>query len=78
MQSVSVLLDISKVVNFWLGNADVSRTQGVYPRFLYIFRSSLGKVYLCQVSLLEIMHARCKISGRMAFPPPCPLNCEQP
>ena len=30
MQPVSVLLDILKVVNFWLENADVSRTQGVY------------------------------------------------
>ena len=44
MQSVSVFLDITKFADFWLKNADVSRTQRVYHMIYIFFGSSLGKV----------------------------------
>ena len=44
MQSISVFLDITKVADFRLKNADVSRTQGVC-HVIYIFSGSyLGNV----------------------------------
>ena len=46
MQSVSVFLDIAKIADFQLKNADVSRTHRMC-HVIHIFRSSLGKVYNC-------------------------------
>ena len=46
VESVSVFFDRTKVADFrWQNSRDVSHD-------LYIFLSSLGKVYLCQVSSL--------------------------
>ena len=50
MQSISVFFDVTKVADFSLKNADISRTQGVCHMIYIIFGSSLGKVQLCQVS----------------------------
>ena len=44
MQSLSVFLNIRKVVSFQLKNADVSRTQGVCHVIYTFFRSSLDKL----------------------------------
>ena len=44
MQSISVFLDITEVVDFSWKNADVSRTQGVCHMIHIFFGSSLGKV----------------------------------
>ena len=43
MQSLSVFLDITKLVDFWWKNVDVSRQQGAC-HMIYIFGSLLGKV----------------------------------
>ena len=52
MQSISIFLDITKSADFRWQNADVSRTQGVCHMVYIFFGSSLGKVWLCQVSSL--------------------------
>ena len=44
MQSISVLLDVTKI-------ADVSRAQRVCHVIDIFFGSSLGKIYLCQMLL---------------------------
>ena len=44
MQSIPVFPNITKIANFWLKNADVSRTQGVCHVIYVFFESSLGKV----------------------------------
>ena len=44
MQSLSVILDITKIVDFWWKNADVNSTQGVCHVIYMLFGSSLGKV----------------------------------
>ena len=44
MQSISAFLDITKLADFWLKNADVSRRQGVSHVTDMFFESSLGKV----------------------------------
>ena len=58
MQFISLFLDITKVADFWWNNADVSRTQGVCHMIYIFLGSSLGKVQLCQVSLLQDMYDR--------------------
>ena len=50
MWSISVFLDITKIADFRLKNADVNRTQGVWHVIYIFFGSSLVKVQLCQVS----------------------------
>ena len=50
MQSMLVIPDILKFVDFRLKKADVSRTQVVCHVIYVFFGSSLGKVQLCQVS----------------------------
>ena len=47
MQSLSVFLNITKIADFWVKNADVTRTQGVCHVIYTFFRSSLGKLYKC-------------------------------
>ena len=44
MQSISVFLDIAKLADFRLKNADVNRAQGVCHMIHSFFGSSLGKV----------------------------------
>ena len=44
MQSVSVFLDIAKSTNFWLKNADVSRSHGTCHLIHVFFGYSLDKV----------------------------------
>ena len=44
MQSLSVFLNITKIADFWVKNADVARTQGVCHVIYTFFRSSLGKL----------------------------------
>ena len=44
MQSISLLLDITKVSDFWCKNADVSTTQEVHHVIYIFFGSFLGKV----------------------------------
>ena len=44
IQSISVFLDIAKLADFRLKNADVSRNQGVCHVIRIFFGSSLGKV----------------------------------
>ena len=44
MESISVFLDIAKFADFWLKNADVSRSQGVRHVIHIVFGTSLGKV----------------------------------
>ena len=44
MESISVLLDIAKFADFWLKNADVSRSQEVCHVTHIVFGTSLGKV----------------------------------
>ena len=44
MQSISVSLDKTKVADFRLKNADISRTQVVFHVIYIFFGSSLGKV----------------------------------
>ena len=51
MQSTLVFPDLTKIANFWWINADVGRTQGVCHVTHIFLGSSLGNVYLCQVSL---------------------------
>ena len=52
MQSIFVFLDTTKVAEFRWKEANVSRTQRVFHVIYTFFESSLGKVYLCQVSSL--------------------------
>ena len=52
MESISVFLDIAKFSESQWKIGDVSRTQGVCHMIHISFGSSLGKVKLCQVSLL--------------------------
>ena len=59
MQSISVFLDIAKFADFQRKNDDVSRTHGLCQVIHRLFGSSLGKVYLCQVSSLQDMCERC-------------------
>ena len=42
MEYISVFLDIAKFADFWLGNADVSRTKGVCHVTDIVFGSSLS------------------------------------
>ena len=49
-KSLSVFLIRAKFTDFRWKNAYVSRTQGVYYIIYTSFWSSLGKVYVCQVS----------------------------
>ena len=58
MQSISVFLDIVKFAYFRSKNADVSKSEGVCHVIHIFFGSSLGKVYLCQVSSLQDMRDR--------------------
>ena len=44
MQSISAFLDIAKIADFRLKNADFSRTQWVCHMIYIFFGSSLGKV----------------------------------
>ena len=44
MQSISVFLDIAKFADFWLKNADISRTQEVCDVIHIIFEPSSSKV----------------------------------
>ena len=44
MESISVFFDVAKFADFWLKNADVSRTQGVSHVIHIVFGTSLGKV----------------------------------
>ena len=44
MQSISVFLNIAKLVNFKRKNADVSKIQGMCHVIYVIFGPSLGKV----------------------------------
>ena len=44
MQYISVFLDVTKVVDFRIKNADASRTQGVCQVTYIFFGSFLGKV----------------------------------
>ena len=44
MQSLSAFLNITKVADFWLKNAGVSRTQEVCHVIYTFFRSYLGKL----------------------------------
>ena len=41
-----------KISQFSVKNADVSRSQGVFHMIYIFFGSSVGKVYMCQVSSL--------------------------
>ena len=43
MQSISVFLDIAKFADFWLKNADTSKTQGDCHVIDISFGSPLGK-----------------------------------
>ena len=52
MQSMPVILDITRFADFWRKNADVSKDQGVCHMIDIFFGSSLGKAWLCQVSAL--------------------------
>ena len=52
MLSISVFLDMAKFADFRWKNANVSRTQSVCHLIHIFFGSSLGKVWLCQVSSL--------------------------
>ena len=44
MQSISVFLNITRVVDFQWKNVDVSRTQAVCHVVYIFFESSLGKI----------------------------------
>ena len=44
MVSISVFLDITKVIDFWWQNSDFSRTQEVCHVIHIFFESTLGKV----------------------------------
>ena len=44
MQFLSAFPDITKVVKFWLKNADASRTQGVHYVIYVFFGSSLVQI----------------------------------
>ena len=52
MQSISVFLDIAKFADFQWKIADVRRTEGACHVICIYFASSLGRVLMCQVSLL--------------------------
>ena len=53
MQSISVFLEVTKVIAFLGKNADVSRTQEVYHVVYMFFGSSLCKLQLCLVLSLQ-------------------------
>ena len=52
MQFLFVFPNVRKIANFWWKNADASRNQGVFHVIYIFFGSSLGKVYVEQVSSL--------------------------
>ena len=68
MQSISTFLDITKIADFPWKSADVSRTQELCHMIYMFFGSSLGKVYLCQVSSLQDMCDRFREGGLSASP----------
>ena len=53
MQSISVFSNVAKFADFRWKNADFSRTQAMCHVIHIFFGSSLGKVWLCQVSPLQ-------------------------
>ena len=57
-QSVLVFLDRAKFADFQWKNADASRNQVVCHMTYESFGSSLGKLYLCQVSTFYDMCSR--------------------
>ena len=60
MQSVSVFLDITKLANFWLKNANISRIQGVC-HMIYIFvdplwvRCNCAKFHHCKMYVTDVL-----------------------
>ena len=62
MQCITVFLDITKVADFRLNNADVCRTHGMSHLIYIFFGSSLGNIQQNQVSSLK--------GGPFWHPPP--------
>ena len=68
MQSISVFLNVRRVVDFSGKNADVSRTHGLCHVINIFLGSFLGKVQLCKVSLLQDMCDRFQEGGDFLHP----------
>ena len=79
MQSMSVFLDIAKFAGFWWKGADVSKTERLCHVIHIFFGSTLGKVYMCELSSLQDMCDRFLGGGGGGFLFPLSVSSpEQP